>query len=110
MLDAEGHLYLTDFGLCKQVRGKTYTFCGSVGYIAPEVLRNEGHARSVDWYHLGVLAYELLMGQPPPQPNPTVHTMTISLPAEISPALKSLIKGLLHLDPLQRLGSRLDSQ
>jgi len=73
-------------------------------------MRNEGHSKTVDWYHLGVLTYQLIMGQPPHQPHPMAQTMVISLPVDISPELKNLLKGLLHLDPQLRLGSRLDSQ
>ncbi len=68
VLDADGHALLTDFGLSKEgVKGTDFTqsFCGSVAYLAPEMLRRSGHGRSVDWYLLGVLLYELLVGVPP---------------------------------------------
>lgn len=82
VLDSLGHLHLTDFGLCKESRGKSYTFCGSIGYMAPEILRNEGHSQALDWYHLGVLLYELLMGKPPNQPDPYSPTMLLPLPKQ----------------------------
>ena len=68
VLDEEGHALLTDFGLSKEgVKNSEYTqsFCGSVAYLAPEMLRRSGHGRSVDWYLLGVLLYEMLVGIPP---------------------------------------------
>jgi serine/threonine protein kinase len=68
VVDEEGHALLTDFGLSKEgVKSTDYTqsFCGSVAYLAPEMLRRAGHGRSVDWYLLGVLLYEMLVGVPP---------------------------------------------
>ena len=68
VLDENGHAVLTDFGLSKEgVTGNedTKSFCGSVAYLAPEVLCRSGHGRSVDWYLLGVLLYEMLVGLPP---------------------------------------------
>jgi serine/threonine protein kinase len=65
VVDAEGHALLTDFGLSKEgvldnISAKS--FCGSVAYLAPEMLRRSGHGKSVDWYLLGVLLYEMLVG------------------------------------------------
>lgn len=68
VLDSEGHALLTDFGLSKDgMKSTEYTqsFCGSVAYLAPEMLRRSGHGRTVDWYLLGVLLYEMLVGVPP---------------------------------------------
>ena len=70
LIDSTGHILLTDFGLAKQgvfdlPNQETHSFCGSIAYLAPEVLNKEGHKTSVDWYLLGVLFYELLMGIPP---------------------------------------------
>ena len=68
MFDEDGHACLTDFGLSKQGIGTHDTsssFCGSVAYLAPEMLRRSGHTRSIDWYLLGVLIYEMLVGVPP---------------------------------------------
>ena len=68
ILDEEGHAVLTDFGLSKEgIKDTDYTssFCGSVAYLAPEMLRRAGHGKSVDWYLLGVLLYEMLVGIPP---------------------------------------------
>jgi len=68
VLDEEGHALLTDFGLSKQgvmdnVTAKS--FCGSVAYLAPEMIKRSGHGKAVDWYLFGVLMYEMLVGQPP---------------------------------------------
>ena len=68
VLDAEGHALLTDFGLSKEGvldNQAAKSFCGSVAYLAPEMLKRSGHGKSVDWYLLGVLLYEMLIGQPP---------------------------------------------
>ena len=68
VLDADGHVLLTDFGLSKQGildNNSAKSFCGSVAYLAPEMLRRSGHGKSVDWYLLGVLLYEMLVGIPP---------------------------------------------
>lgn len=69
VLDDDGHALLTDFGLSKEgvlegAKGAK-SFCGSVAYLAPEMLRRVGHGKSVDWYLLGVLIYEMVVGCPP---------------------------------------------
>lgn len=69
VLDEEGHLKLTDFGLSKEgVNDHTTgakSFCGTVAYLAPEMLKKSGHGKAVDWYLLGVLFYEMIIGIPP---------------------------------------------
>ena len=68
VLDTQGHVLLTDFGLSKQGildNNSAKSFCGSVAYLAPEMLKRSGHGKSVDWYLLGVILYEMLVGIPP---------------------------------------------
>jgi serine/threonine protein kinase len=68
VLDDQGHAHLTDFGLSKEgmYEGQqTKSFCGSIAYLAPEMIRRKGHDKSVDWYLMGVLTYEMLTGAPP---------------------------------------------
>jgi len=68
VLDEDGHALLTDFGLSKEGvmdNMMSKSFCGSVAYLAPEMLKKSGHGKSVDWYLLGVLIYEMLVGMPP---------------------------------------------
>lgn len=68
LLDNQGHVRIADFGLSKPNMGGrdvAYSFCGSPEYMAPEMLRKEGHSLSVDHYCLGVLLYELVTGLPP---------------------------------------------
>ena len=79
VLDAQGHVKLTDFGLSKpnfKRWDRAYSFCGSPEYMAPEMIASEKnkltgsgpiipHTRSIDYYHLGALLYELLVGLPP---------------------------------------------
>lgn len=68
VFDADGHALLTDFGLSKEgvmTNAQTKSFCGSPAYLAPEMIKRAGHGKSVDWYLLGVLLYEMLVGIPP---------------------------------------------
>lgn len=68
VIDENGHALLTDFGLSKEGvldNQAAKSFCGSIAYLAPEMLRRTGHGKSVDWYLCGVLLYEMLIGCPP---------------------------------------------
>ena len=62
--DSEGYVKLVDFGFSKRLEPgcKTWTFCGTPEYVAPEIILNKGHDRSVDFWSLGILMYELLTG------------------------------------------------
>ena len=65
LIDAEGYATLVDMGFAKVVVGRTYTLCGTPDYMAPEVIDGTGHALPCDWWSLGILAYECLIGKPP---------------------------------------------
>eukprot|EP00929_Paragymnodinium_shiwhaense_P049960 TRINITY_DN2518_c0_g1_i2.p1 TRINITY_DN2518_c0_g1~~TRINITY_DN2518_c0_g1_i2.p1 ORF type:complete len:325 (+),score=92.55 TRINITY_DN2518_c0_g1_i2:140-1114(+) len=65
LINSDGYLKLTDFGFAKVIEHRTYTLCGTPEYIAPEVLLNKGHGKPVDWWTLGILIYEMIVGQPP---------------------------------------------
>jgi len=66
LLDADGFVKIADFGLCKEGMGygdRTTTFCGTPEFLAPEVLTESSYTRAVDWWGLGVLIYEMLIGE-----------------------------------------------
>ncbi|CAL8302462.1 unnamed protein product [Merluccius merluccius] len=68
LLDTEGFVKIADFGLCKEGMGfgdRTSTFCGTPEFLAPEVLTDTSYTRAVDWWGLGVLIYEMLVGESP---------------------------------------------
>ncbi|CAK62365.1 unnamed protein product (macronuclear) [Paramecium tetraurelia] len=115
LLDLQGHLLLSDFGLSKPDMTPddfAYSFCGSPEYMAPEMLMKTGHNYLVDCYCLGALLYELVTGLPPFYSHNTqeiynsILTETIEFPqyVQISPVLKDLILQLLQKDPTERLG------
>jgi protein-serine/threonine kinase len=64
LLDEDGHIRLTDFGLSKH-KDVAYSFCGTPEYLAPEVIKGVGHGVEVDWWTLGCLIYEMVVGRPP---------------------------------------------
>jgi protein kinase A len=111
LLDAEGHLKLVDFGFAKQVyKRETYTLCGTPEYLAPEVIHNSGHGLAVDWWALGILIYEFLVGQPPFwDPNPMriyeqIVEGRLRFPPNMPPAARDIISGLCKTNPTERLG------
>lgn len=71
-MDTEGYVKIADFGLCKEGMGygdRTGTFCGTPEFLAPEVLTETSYTRAVDWWGLGVLIFEMLVGEVSILPN-----------------------------------------
>jgi len=126
LIDMEGHIKLTDYGMCKEglKKGeKTSTFCGTPNYIAPEMLRGEDYDYSVDFWALGVLMFEMLAGRSPfdvvgSAENPDQNTedylfqvileKTIRIPRSLSVKAASILKGFLNKNPIERLGCDVD--
>ena len=65
LVNTNGYLKLVDFGFAKYCKSHTYTLCGTPEYLAPEILLNKGHGKPVDWWCLGILIYEMMVGQAP---------------------------------------------
>lgn len=126
VIDHNGHLKLTDFGLSKinfSKRDRAYSFCGSPEYMAPEMLNSEKmrltygtakpmhHNRCLDFYHLGALLYEILCGLPPffSEDRQLMYKDIVSSPLQIPTSLsencRKLLRGLLEKDPVKRLGN-----
>ncbi|XP_060640473.1 ribosomal protein S6 kinase alpha-1 isoform X1 [Anolis sagrei] len=114
LLDDEGHIKLTDFGLSKEAidhEKKAYSFCGTVEYMAPEVVNRQGHTQSADWWSYGVLMFEMLTGALPFQGKDRKETMTLILKAKLgmpqflSAEAQSLLRSLFKRNPANRLGS-----
>ncbi|XP_041252350.1 ribosomal protein S6 kinase alpha-6 isoform X2 [Onychostruthus taczanowskii] len=117
LLDEAGHIKLTDFGLSKESvdqEKKAYSFCGTVEYMAPEVVNRRGHNQSADWWSFGVLMFEMLTGTLPFQGKDRNETMNMILKAKLgmpqflSPEAQSLLRMLFKRNPSNRLGAGSD--
>ncbi|KAM4636482.1 cGMP-dependent protein kinase 1 isoform 2-T2 [Discoglossus pictus] len=115
ILDHRGYAKLVDFGFAKKIGfgKKTWTFCGTPEYVAPEIILNKGHDISADYWSLGILMYELLTGSPPfsgPDPMKTYNIILrgidmIEFPKKITKNAANLIKKLCRDNPSERLGN-----
>jgi serine/threonine protein kinase len=123
LLDEEGHVHLTDFGLSKVQSHEDeplHTFCGTPYYLAPEMLvaKGKGYGKSVDWWGLGILLFEMLAGQPPFYSNnmhrvyEKIVSADIVWPAHspVSAQVVDLVNSFLQRDPTKRLGTRGDAE
>lgn len=117
LLDSKGHIVLTDFGLCKEgIEGMdtTSTFCGTPEYLAPEVLRKQPYDKTVDWWCLGAVLYEMVYGLPPFYSRDTAEMYDnilykpLRLRTNVSAAGRSLLEGLLEKEKDKRLGAKRD--
>ncbi|KAI9810896.1 MAG: serine/threonine protein kinase psk1 [Pycnora praestabilis] len=116
LLDSEGHLLLTDFGLSKVAISEDdhcKSILGTIEYMAPEVIMGNKYGMAVDWWSLGALGYDLLTGSPPFQGNnhakiqEKILKQKLSLPYFLGPDAKDLLTRLLRKEPSKRLGGNM---
>jgi len=116
LLDTEGHLLLTDFGLSKVATDdadKCNSFLGTVEYMAPEIIQGQEYGRAVDWWSLGALGHDLLTGSPPFTGNNNLKIQQkilhgkLQLPYFLGPDAKDLLSRLLRKEPKKRLGANM---
>ncbi|CAF0957572.1 unnamed protein product [Adineta ricciae] len=118
LLDDKGYCKLVDFGFAKKVGlgKKTWTFCGTPEYVAPEIILNKGHDMAADCWSLGILIFELINGNPPfsgPDPMKTYNVIlkgidAIEFPRRVSKMAAALIKRLCRENPVERIGYQKD--
>lgn len=133
LIDQEGYLRLTDFGLSKIIKDtdlddirRTQTFCGTLEYMAPEMMQNKNYSDSVDWFSFGILLFEMLSGINPFKDENQAAVDPEELPKHIekilgtedallkkyedktsfSPEAHDLLEKLLRFDPEKRIGCR----
>ncbi|KAK3753817.1 hypothetical protein QZH41_018468 [Actinostola sp. cb2023] len=114
LLDAEGYVKIADFGLCKEGMGfgeRTGTFCGTPEFLAPEVLTETSYTRAVDWWGLGVLIFEMLVGESPfpgddeEEVFDSIVNDEVRYPRFLSTESIAIMRRLLRRNPERRLGA-----
>ncbi|KAK9731777.1 Protein kinase domain [Popillia japonica] len=114
LLDTEGFVKIADFGLCKEGMGfgdRTGTFCGTPEFLAPEVLTETSYTRAVDWWGLGVLIFEMLVGESPfpgddeEEVFDSIVNDEVRYPRFLSLESIAIMRRLLRKNPERRLGS-----
>ncbi|XP_031348614.1 serine/threonine-protein kinase N isoform X3 [Photinus pyralis] len=114
LLDTEGYVKIADFGLCKEGMGfgdRTGTFCGTPEFLAPEVLTETSYTRAVDWWGLGVLIFEMLVGESPfpgddeEEVFDSIVNDEVRYPRFLSLESIAIMRRLLRKNPERRLGS-----
>ncbi|TVY42025.1 cAMP-dependent protein kinase type+2 [Lachnellula occidentalis] len=112
LLDRHGHLKITDFGFAKRVPDITWTLCGTPDYLAPEVVSSKGYNKSVDWWSLGILIFEMLCGFTPfwdgGSPMKIYENILkgrVKYPPYIHPDAQDLLQRLITADLTKRLGN-----
>mmetsp|Transcript_108084 Transcript_108084/g.187536 ORF Transcript_108084/g.187536 Transcript_108084/m.187536 type:complete len:837 (+) Transcript_108084:53-2563(+) len=109
LLDNKGYCKITDFGLAKFCVGKTFTTCGTPEYFAPEMIKSVGHTTSLDWWTVGILIYELMMGGPPFTAKDTAGIIGKIMkgldkcPLPMTRSWADLVKKLCKFSPCERL-------
>ncbi len=111
LINKNGYIKIADFGLAKVIEDRTYTMCGTPGYLAPEIILNKGHGLSVDWWAFGVLLYEMICGvdpfadEDPIKIYQNVLEGKIKFSSDFDDESKSLIKHLLEPELSKRYGN-----
>ena len=116
LMDENGYLKLSDFGMAKKLKEneKTLSFCGTPEYLAPEIITMEGHDKTVDWWSFGILLFEMIYGKSPfymeniNKMYELIKTSPVKFPKKInlSEEAKDIIQKLLEKSPKNRLGSK----
>ncbi|KAK1755063.1 kinase-like protein [Echria macrotheca] len=115
LLDAEGHLLLTDFGLSKVAVNpdECNSMLGTVEYMAPEVILGKKYGKAVDWWSFGALGFDLMTGNPPfrgqnhAKIQENIVKQKLVMPYYLGPDAKDLLTRLLRKEPSKRLGSNM---
>ncbi|KAI9253285.1 camp-dependent protein kinase 6 [Helicostylum pulchrum] len=111
LLDAHGHVKITDFGFAKLVPDITWTLCGTPDYLAPEIIQTKGYSKAADYWAFGVLVYEMLAGYPPYYDDnqfklyEKILTTSPKYPSSIDATARDLLKHLLTTDLTHRYGN-----
>ena len=111
LLNKNGYVKISDFGLSKVIEDRTYTMCGTPGYLAPEIILNKGYGLSVDWWAFGILLYEMICGVDPFSDEDTMKIYEnilagkIQFTSDFNESSRSLIKHLLEHDLSKRYGN-----
>ena len=111
LINKNGYIKLSDFELMKEIEDRTYTLCGTPGYMAPEIILNKGYGLGVDWWALGVLLYEMICGVDPFSDDSPMKIYEnilegkIKFTSDFDDLSKSLIKHLIERDISKRYGN-----